>query len=516
MASGRRTSLSGGDARVKRSAGSARGGAKAPGRNGSNAAGRSGSNAAGRNGSNAVGRNGSKAAGRDVAQQVAPLYKRLPHGPHRLERKEVVANQRTRIHGAMIEAVARNGYDQTSVKEVIGLAGVSRRSFYEQFANKEGCFLATFDLIARRELQQIRRTYLDGEGTLAQRARASFDRLARTVSEDRKASVLVVLEAQTAGVPGVERLLKATGACEHMLVQSFAQADDAVSLPIPIVRAMTGGLHGATEAFLRERPDACAGEITDELLGWTLQFQAPAAERMGERMGAALSLRLREIASAYGNGRGGAEGGSRDARTRVLQGVLRLAAGEGYQNLSAPRIADEANVPIDTFCELFADSDDCFLAALDAIGDELLMIVADPGLVHDDWPGAVRRVLAELMRYLADHPLQARTLAQEAFFAGTEAREHVRYLSHSVATLLTEGAPGKARGEFTTEAIAGAIWHTIRSQVAAGRIPLLAALPDHLAYIVLTPYIGAEAAAELLTQEDRPAERDSGASAAAC
>ena len=50
----------------------------------------------------------------------------------------------------MVEAVAADGYEATSVKQLIGLAGVSRRSFYEQFANKQECFLATFDLLAQR------------------------------------------------------------------------------------------------------------------------------------------------------------------------------------------------------------------------------------------------------------------------------------------------------------------------------------------------------------------------------
>jgi hypothetical protein len=59
----------------------------------------------------------------------APLYQRLPHGPHRLAAEEVIRNQRARMHGAMIEAVATNGYERTSVKQVVGLAGVSRRSF---------------------------------------------------------------------------------------------------------------------------------------------------------------------------------------------------------------------------------------------------------------------------------------------------------------------------------------------------------------------------------------------------
>src|SRR5271154_4249744 len=98
------------------------------------------------NGTRASG-SGANGSTRMPTAQITPIYKRLPHGPHRLERGEVVLHQRARIHGAMVEAIARSGYDRTSVKQVIGLAGVSRRSFYEQFANKEACFLATCDLV---------------------------------------------------------------------------------------------------------------------------------------------------------------------------------------------------------------------------------------------------------------------------------------------------------------------------------------------------------------------------------
>ncbi|HTU77822.1 MAG TPA: TetR/AcrR family transcriptional regulator [Solirubrobacteraceae bacterium] len=439
--------------------------------------------------------------------RVAPLYKRLPHGPHRLARDEVVHNQRTRIHGAMIEAVASRGYRGTSVKRVIALAGVSRRSFYEHFANKQECFIATFDLIARRELQHVRRAYLAADGTLEDRVRASLRRFARMTLEERKAAVLVVLEAQTAGVPGVLRLRQATGACEHMLAQSFAQTAGAVALPTPIVRCIAGGLHGVASAFLRREPAGERPDVVEEMLGWTLLFQTPAAERMAESMAAALSVRVREIAAIYGHGRGGAEASSRDERTRVLQSILRLSTREDYATLSAPQIADEANVSIEAFCKLFAGRDECYLAALDMIGDELLAIAADPELVSEEWPQAVRSVLAELMRYLADHPLHARTLAQEGFFAGPAARERIDDLAHSIATLLIEGAPAQARSRLTAEAVAGAIWHTVRCQVGAGRIPLLVALSDYLAYVVLAPHLGADAAAEILTEERPPVSR---------
>jgi AcrR family transcriptional regulator len=56
----------------------------------------------------------------------------------------------------MVEAVAERGYERTSVKQVIGLAGVSRRSFYEQFANKEECFLAVLDEFVNEAVETVR------------------------------------------------------------------------------------------------------------------------------------------------------------------------------------------------------------------------------------------------------------------------------------------------------------------------------------------------------------------------
>ncbi len=450
------------------------------------------------------------------APRIAPMYKRLPHGPHRLERNEVILHQRARIHGAMVEAIAQSGYEGTSVKQVIGLAGVSRRSFYEQFANKEECFLATFDLIVRRELKQIRNTYLETDGPLAERAEAVFADFARMAAEDRNAALLVVLEAQRVGPAGVLRLRRAAGICEQLLARTFIESPGATPLPLPIVRAIAGGLHGIASAFLRDEHASSRDELADELLSWTMLFQTPAAERLSERMAAGLAARVREISSAHGHRLGGAEAPARDERTRLLQAVLRLVAREDYRALSAPQIADEANVCVDAYCELFADKDECFIAALDMIGDELLMIAADPMLVSEEWPQAVRRVLTALMRYLADRPLRARAIAQEALFAGDDALEHTLEVLNSIATLLTEGAPADAPGSLTTEAVAGAIWHTLRCQVTSGRIELLAALSDHLAYVVLAPFIGADAAVEVLTEELAPEPDERASDRGAC
>jgi AcrR family transcriptional regulator len=70
---------------------------------------------------------------------------RLPSGRHGLSRKDVESSQRRRIIHAIFDAVAEKGYPATTIRDVVERAEVSRRTFYEHFADKEACFLAAFD-----------------------------------------------------------------------------------------------------------------------------------------------------------------------------------------------------------------------------------------------------------------------------------------------------------------------------------------------------------------------------------
>lgn len=69
----------------------------------------------------------------------------LPRRPRPNVRQELRASQRGRLICAVADAVAAQGYAATSVADVIALAGVSRKAFYEHFEDKEACFLASYD-----------------------------------------------------------------------------------------------------------------------------------------------------------------------------------------------------------------------------------------------------------------------------------------------------------------------------------------------------------------------------------
>jgi AcrR family transcriptional regulator len=69
----------------------------------------------------------------------------LPRGRNAAPRQIVWESQRERLLGAMADVVAEQGYANVAVADVIERAGVSRKTFYEQFENKLECFLTAYD-----------------------------------------------------------------------------------------------------------------------------------------------------------------------------------------------------------------------------------------------------------------------------------------------------------------------------------------------------------------------------------
>ena len=76
----------------------------------------------------------------------------LPPGRHGLPRDFVSRNQRHRLLTAVAWSVAERGYNATTVANITKAASVSRRTFYEHFADKEACFLALVSSTSKLEI----------------------------------------------------------------------------------------------------------------------------------------------------------------------------------------------------------------------------------------------------------------------------------------------------------------------------------------------------------------------------
>src|SRR5882672_7583427 len=77
------------------------------------------------------------------AEELGPL----PAGRHGFSREQVAHHQRERLIAALATAVAAKGYAAVTLADITREAKVSRRVFYENFAGKEECFLAAFEVV---------------------------------------------------------------------------------------------------------------------------------------------------------------------------------------------------------------------------------------------------------------------------------------------------------------------------------------------------------------------------------
>jgi len=129
--------------------------------------------------------------------------KALPRGRHKLSREQVVGSQRERMLRAMAEAMAERGYAATPVAEIIHRAGVSRETFYQQFASKQDCFIAGLEQ-ALGGLRVAMAEAMDGAGEPVER----FDRLIGiyldALASDPATARLFLIEIYAAG-PDVAR-----------------------------------------------------------------------------------------------------------------------------------------------------------------------------------------------------------------------------------------------------------------------------------------------------------------------
>jgi AcrR family transcriptional regulator len=66
----------------------------------------------------------------------------LPRGRHKLSRQDVLASQRERLLHAMADLVSEQGYENTTVPQVVARARVSSNAFYEFFDDKTSAFVA--------------------------------------------------------------------------------------------------------------------------------------------------------------------------------------------------------------------------------------------------------------------------------------------------------------------------------------------------------------------------------------
>ena len=201
---------------------------------------------------------GKKAAKPASEAAVSP---RLPAGRHGLPREFIAQNQRERIITALVDTVAERGYNATTVAHITKAASVSRRTFYEHFADKEACFLAAYEMVADhiRDSMQVAAEAFE---EWPQKVRAALGTMLSFLAGEPELARVCMIEPVAAGgeiaakhrasMQGFVEILKA-GRPEHSGERPLPEATEAtlvggiVSL---IVREINAGRTEKLESLL--------------------------------------------------------------------------------------------------------------------------------------------------------------------------------------------------------------------------------------------------------------------------
>jgi AcrR family transcriptional regulator len=188
---------------------------------------------------------------------------------------------------------------------------------------------------------------------------------------------------------------------------------------------------------------------------------------------------------------------ARSQRERLLAAVVRVSAARGYRDASVADILAAAGVGRESFYRHFKDKEGCFLAANDALVEELEARVVAQYEQPGEWTERVRGTLVVALDWLAADPEVARVMMVEMGTVGPIANERFADLFRRFIVFLDDGPKGTAGGEMLPNVASiagGAIFARIHDEVSRDNTALLPQqLPD-LLFELLLPYIGEEAA----------------------
>jgi AcrR family transcriptional regulator len=180
-----------------------------------------------------------------------------------MSREAVAETQRARAVKAMIEAVAERGYGKTHVVDVIERAGLSRKTFYELYEDKEECFLAAYDQVFGRLFAVTQEAFEGASGRpWAERIQAGVTVLVSELEGDPAAARFAVVEVLAAGSRALAR--RDAGIRRFTGFIDAGRAESSSELPGLTSTAIVGGvyellyteiLHGATAQLHSQIPE---------------------------------------------------------------------------------------------------------------------------------------------------------------------------------------------------------------------------------------------------------------------
>lgn len=191
-----------------------------------------------------------------MASAPGPVPRSLPRGRHAAAREVVLASQRGRLLEAMAACVAERGYAATTVAQVVARAGVSRKTFYEHFADKRACFLAAWETgteILFGQLAEVAQETVNWRARL----RAGTEAFLEVLAAEPEFARSFMIEVLSVGEEALARRAEIHERFAGVLAETYAAAQEqgAGLGPVPhwVFRAAAGAAWELIVEHLRTR-----------------------------------------------------------------------------------------------------------------------------------------------------------------------------------------------------------------------------------------------------------------------
>jgi AcrR family transcriptional regulator len=175
-----------------------------------------------------------------MADGVIDDGRKLPRGRHGLPRGVVIEHQRQRLIRAVAPAARAKGFSALTVEDISVGAGVSRRTFYDNFRDKQDCFITAYCHYADELLNTV--VVAAAAGTdWRERGRFALAALLRYFAERPDVAHMGVIEVMAAGPAALAERDRAVLALSALIADGALPASPARA-PTLLQRAIAGAV----------------------------------------------------------------------------------------------------------------------------------------------------------------------------------------------------------------------------------------------------------------------------------
>ncbi|HEV3071704.1 MAG TPA: TetR family transcriptional regulator [Solirubrobacteraceae bacterium] len=190
-----------------------------------------------------------------------PAGARKRSGQEPVAPNRVAEIQRQRIIGAMAEVAAEKGAANVTVAHIVARAGISRRTFYEIFEDREACLLAALEEAIGQAAATVVPAYRGGGrpdfgAGWRERVRAGLAALLTFLEEEPGLGRLCVVEALGAGEGALERRAWCLGALIATVDEGRGEVSGAKQPPPMTAEGVVGAVFAIVHARILARDGA--------------------------------------------------------------------------------------------------------------------------------------------------------------------------------------------------------------------------------------------------------------------